>query len=163
MAADYLISSLPTVPFDGPAPISMSDFLARCRAELGYEPLSDDDTGATAKKWRDLETQMRNAAAGERAKALGVDAGKYRRATPGCSLYWQNRIAAAFSETDPLKRQAVIDRAFWDAAGDLVPPSSPLSAAAAYAYRVRLEIAARRAAVSAEEGNKVFDGITTTP
>ena len=163
MAADYLISSLPAVPFDGPAPLSLADFLARCRAELGYEPLSDGDTSATAKKWRDLETQMRNAAASERAKALGVDAAKYRRAARGCSLYWQNRVGAAFSETDPMKRQAAIDKAFWDAAGDLVPSSSPLSAAAAYAYRVRLEIAARRAAMSAEEGNKVFDGITSTP
>ena len=163
MAADYLISSLPTVPFDGPAPIAMSEFLARCRAELGYEPLSDGDTGATARKWRDLETQMRNAAAAERAKALGVDAAKYLRAASGCSLYWRSRIASAFSETDPLKRQTALDKVFWDAAGDLVPPSSPLSAAAAYAYRVRLEIAERRAAVSAEEGNKVFDGITAAP
>ena len=163
MAADYLIASLPVVPFDGPAPVQLSDFLASCRAELGYEPLSDDDTSATARKWRDLETQMRNAAAAERAKALGVDAAKYRREASGCSLYWRDRIGAAFSERDPLKRQTAIDRVFWDAAGELVPASSPLSAAAAYAYRVRLEIAARRASVSKDEGNKVFDGITATP
>ena len=163
MAADFLIASLPTVPFDGPAPLSLTDFLARCKAELGFEPLSDDDKSATAAKWRDLETQMRNAAANERAKALGRDAAKYRRETPGCSVYWQNRIAAAFAETDPLKRQTILDKVFWDAADDLVPPASPLSAAAAYAYRIRLEIAARRAAVSKEEGNKVFDGITSTP
>ncbi len=163
MAADYLIASLPSVPFDGPAPIPLSDFLASCRAELGYEPLADDDTSATAEKWRDIETQMRNAAASERAKALGVDAAKYHREASGCSLYWQNRISSAFSEHDPMKRQTAIDKVFWDAAGELVPPSSPLSAAAAYAYRVRLEIAARRAAVSKDEGNKVFDGITATP
>ena len=163
MAADFLISSLPAVPFDGPAPLSLADFLARCRAELGFEPLSDADTSATARKWRDLDTQMRNAAANERAKALGLDTAKYRRETPGCSIYWQNRIAAAFSETDPLRRQTLLDKVFWDAADDLVPPASPLSAATAYAYRIRLEIAARRAAVSKEEGNKVFDGITSTP
>ena len=163
MAADYLISSLPSVPFDGPAPMKTSEFLARCRAELGYEPLAEGDASATARRWRDLDTQMRNAAAAERAKALGVDAGKYRRAASGCSLYWQNRISAAFSEHDPLRRQNALDRVYWDAAEELVPAASPLSAAAAYAYRIRLEIAERRSSVSAEEGNKVFDGITATP
>ena len=163
MSADYLMSSLPAVPFDGPAPLPLAEFLARCRAELGYEPLADGDSRAEARRWRDLDAQMRNTAAEMRAKALGADASRYRRATPGCSLYWRNRISAAFAETDPMKRQTAVDRAFWDAAGELTPPAAPLSAAAAYTYRVRLEIALRRAAVSREEGNRVFDAVASAP
>ena len=46
---------------------------------------------------------------------------------------------------------------FWDAAGELTPPASPLSYGALQTYAIRLAIALRRANRSTESGNKVLD------
>ena len=160
MSAEYLISSLQPIPFDGPAPVSRAEFRAACRRELGFEPLSAGDNHAAARAWRDLETQLGNTCASERAKALGVNGDKYLRPADGCSLFWRGRIAAAFAEADPLRRQSAIDRVYWDAAQELTPAADPLAVGAAYTYLVRLGIAERRARISAAEGNSVFDRIS---
>ena len=51
----------------------------------------------------------------------------------------------------------MIDRAWWDAAGELTPPSSPLGSGALATYAVRLQIALRRAKISRDAGTAVFD------
>ena len=54
----------------------------------------------------------------------------------------------------------MIDRAWWDAAGELVQPSAPLGIGALAAYAVRLRIALRRDMISKEKGNEAFDRLT---
>jgi len=152
MAADYLVSSLPALDFDAPAPMTLAQFDALCLEQLGTDPFRDLE-----RKWRDLESQMRNAAAEERARAKGLDPAPWRRAAAGCSLYWQNRIHAAFAEKDPAARDRLLDKARWDAAEEMTPVSSPLSRGAAFTYRIRLEIAVRRQKLSADAGNAVFE------
>lgn len=158
MSADYLVSSLPPVPFDGPAPLSKEAFDDLCRRQLG--DTVENAAKAAHAAWRDLQCEIRNTICEIRAKALGQEAGKWTRPAKGCSVYWRNRAAAAMQEKDVAKREEMLDRLFWDAAESLVPPSAPLSAAAAYAWGVKLEIARKRASRSAEEGSKVFDGLT---
>ena len=170
MAADYLISSLQPLDIDGAAPYPPARFLAMCRDQLSSvqadalaavldgRPVPTDWTAAA--RWRDLEDQIRNAAAAERARAQGQDPARWRHPVAGCSLYWANRVAAAFQEKDPAKRDRQLDQVRWDAAGELVPPAAPLSAAAALAYAVRLAIVLRRQALSADTGNAVFDRLT---
>lgn len=168
MSADYLISSLPAVPLDGPAPMTTDAFLAACRDQLsardaaGVAALVADAPSdhPVVRAWRDLDTQLRNTVAGERARILGTDAAKWRHTADGCSLYWTNRAAAAFQEKDPAKRERLIDQLRFDAAGDLTPVESPLSAAAAFTYAVRLQIALRRAKIAATAGNNVFNRLT---
>jgi hypothetical protein len=152
MAADYLVSSLPALEFDAPAPLSLEEFDARCREQLGADPFS-----RLEEKWRDLETQMRNASAEERARAREQDPSKWRRPANGCSLHWQNRIREAFAEKDPAKRERLLDKARWDAAADMTPPQSPLSREAAFTYRIRLQIALKRQSISQEAGNAAFE------
>ena len=117
------------------------------------------DTSLAA-AWRDLDAQLRNAVAAERARTRGADPSRWRRPVNGCSLYWAGRVQAAFQEKDPSRRDHMLDQVRWDAAGELTPPASPLSAAAAYTYGIRLAIVLRRQALSAEAGNATFDALT---
>ena len=69
-------------------------------------------------------------------------------------------MTAAFQEKDPAKRERLLDQVRWDAAGDLTPAASPLSAAAAFTYAIRLAISIRRSALAAEAGKEVFNRLT---
>ncbi len=142
MSVDYIVASLQPLAFDGPAPYTLEQFLAQA-GEIELPP-----------RWTDLEAQLRNAIAAARGGE------RWKRPVGGCDLYWQNRIAAAFSEKDPLKREALVDRVFWDAAGELTPVASPLSKGALQTYFLRLKIALKRNRVSAEAGNAAFDRLT---
>ena len=82
------------------------------------------------------------------------------RRADGCSLYWKNRITACFTEKDVAKRQNLIDRVWWDAAGELTPPESPLGKGALATYAGRLKTAIHRSAASKEKGNAAFDRLT---
>jgi len=155
MAADYLVAQLQPLAFDGPAPYTEEGFAALCREQLGEHPFADLET-----KWKDLETELRNAAAAERAKALGADPAAWRRPAAGCSLSYTNRITAAFAEKDPAKRQTLIDRTWWDAAGEMTPVTAPLSEGAAFTYAIRLAIVRRRNAAKTDAGNAAFDRLT---
>ncbi len=142
MTVDYLVASLPTLVFDQPPSITWEQFLERA-GEISMP-----------EKWIDLETQMKNAI----AEARGGE--KYKRPASGCSLFWRNRVLAAFQEKDPLKRETLLDKIWWDAADELVDLTSPLGQGALAAYAVRLKIALKRARISAEAGNAAFDRLT---
>ena len=92
------------------------------------------------------------------AAARGGD--KFRRPSSGCELYWQSRITAAFQEKNPLKRETLIDRVWWDAAGELTPVSSPLSSGALETYAVRLKIVLKRNRISTDAGDAIFGRLT---
>ena len=172
MAADYLVSSLQPLDIDGTAPYTLARFLEMCRDQLtatqsdaiAAAVLPPDGSAApkwsVATEWRDLDTQIRNAVAAERAHARGLDPAKWRRPADGCSLFWANRVAACFQEKDPGRRDRLLDLVRWDAAGELTPPASPLSAAAAFTYAIRLAIVIRRQGLSAKSGNEAFDRLT---
>ena len=143
MSVDYIVASLPALEFGAPAPMtwekfeSLSEGTRLCAAGLG--------------EWAELETQLRNAVAEARGGA------EWKRPAKGCSLYWRNRILACFQEKDVAKRDEMIDRTWWDAAGELTPPSSPLGRGALATYAVRLRIALRRAKISRDAGTAAFD------
>ena len=145
MTTDYIVSSLPTLAFDAPAPLSWEKFVEACGGKAPAQT-----------KWADLETQLRNAMA--EARGGGE---KYRHAADGCSLYWKNRVLACFQEKDVLKRDELLDRVWWDAAGELTPPANPLGAGALATYAVRLKVALKRARISSEAGNAAFDRLTS--
>lgn len=145
MSVDYIVSSLPTLSFDQPAPMTWEKFV---------QIAGDAESFSLPREWSDLETQLRNAV----AEARGGE--KYKRAARGCSLYWKNRVLMCFQERDPMKREDALDRVWWDAAGELTPPTSPLGKGALATYAVRLKIALKRSAVSREAGNAAFDRLT---
>ena len=144
MSIDYIVSSLPTLAFNAPAPISWESFVS------GGGVVSTK----LEKTWTDLETQLRNAV----AEARGGE--RFKRPADGCSLYWKNRVLACFQEKDVLKRDELLDKVWWDAAGELTPPSAPLGAGALTTYAIRLKIALKRSKISTEAGNASFDRLT---
>ena len=144
MSTDFIVSSLPTLAFNAPAPISWEAFASHG----GAVPPPQEE------KWRDLETQLRNAL----AEARGGE--RFKRPANGCSLYWKNRVLACFQEKDVLKRDELIDRVWWDAAGELTDVTAPLGAGALATYAIRLKIALKRTRISTDTGNAAFDRLT---
>lgn len=142
MTVDYIVSSLPGLQFDAPAPLTWERFAALCG-----EDLPDLEHGV----WKDLETQLKNAI----ACARGGE--KFIRKVAGCSVYWKNRVVAAFAEKDIMKRETMIDRVFWDAAEELTSVTSPLGRGALATYAIRLKIALRRGRISGENGIAAFN------
>ena len=155
LPVDYLVASLKPLAFDAPPPYTAEEFAA-CVGEVALPPA-----------WRDLETQIRNTLAEERARRLAArgasaDTTRWRRPAHGCALYWQQRVRAALAEKDPRLRDTAVDRVFWDAAGELTPPADPLGRGALATYAIRLTIARRRAAVSSDAGLQILDRLTDT-
>ena len=148
MPIDYIVSSLKPLAFDAPPPYTWDEFAALMPEGFAAP---DTDAGTGSARWRDLETQLRNVV----ASARGGE--RFRRLADGCDIYWQSRVAAAFQERDPLRRDTMLDRVWWDAAGELTPPSSPLSRGALETYAIRLRIALRRSMISKEAGGAVFE------
>ena len=144
MSVDYIVAGLPALRFGESAPITMERF-----AELAGGPVEPSG------KWRDLEVQLRNAVA--EARGGGE---RWKRPADGCSLFWRNRVLACFQEKDVARREELLDKVWWDAAGELVPPASPLGRGALEAYAVRLAIAVRRTKISQEAGGAAFDRMT---
>jgi len=142
MTVDYIVSSLPTLSFGAPAPLSWERF-----CEIAGEDV-------IPARWADFEVQLRNA----QAEARGGDSSK--RPANGCSLHWKNRVLACFQEKDVLKREELLDRTWWDAAGELTDVTAPLGKGALATYAVRLKIALKRSKISTEAGNAAFDRLT---
>ena len=151
MPIDYIVASLQPLMFDGPAPYDWDRFLGMMPE--GFE-VPDAVAGTGSPRWRELETQLRNAMAAARGGE------RYRRTASGCELHWQSRMTAAFQEGDPLKRESLIDRVWWDAAGELTPVSSPLSMGALETYAIRLRIALKRNRILRDAGDAIFGRLT---
>lgn len=148
MTTDYIVASLPALAFDQPSPITAARFAEATGA-------SPDGLLAKNEAWRDLETQLRNAMAEARGGAE-----RWTRAAEGCSVYWKTRVTNAFQEKDVARREELLDKIWWDAAGELASSASPLGKGALAAYAVRLKIALKRAAASGEKGIAAFDRLT---
>ena len=146
MTTDYIVSSLPALQFGAPAPITAEAF----------EEIAGDAAKEALSAWNDLEVQLRNAL----AEARGGGA-RFRRAADGCSVYWKKRVSDCFAEKDVAKREELLDRVWWDAAGELAKPSDPLGPGALAAYAVRLKIALRRSRISKDAGNAAFDSLVS--
>ena len=144
MTTDYIVSSLPSLVFGAPAPISWEAFASR----------GGDVPPPQEKIWNDLETQLRNAV----AEARGGE--RFKRPADGGSRYWKNRVLACFQEKDVAKRDELLDRVWWDAAGELTPPSEPLGKGALATYAIRLKIALKRSKISKDAGTASFDRLT---
>ena len=111
MAADYLVASLQPLALDGPAPYTAERFLDLCRGQLPAKDVAALETLIAAEatpanaaafvlsdapsrhrilaRWRDLDAQLRNAIAAERARLRGQDAARWRRPVEGCSLFFE--------------------------------------------------------------------------
>ena len=159
MSIDSTVASLPALSFGAPAPIALDRFaeIAGPFAALaGAERALSAAAAPFAARWRDLDAQLRNAMARARGKE------RFARPAEGCSIFWRDRVNACFQEKDVLKRDELLDKTWWDAAGELEDPASPLGPGALAAYAVRLGIAIRRSKASAAAGAGAFDRMTAS-
>ena len=143
MSIDYIVSSLPALSFDEKPAITLEQFLEMVN---GIE--------LELAKWQELETELKNAL----AEARGGK--EWQRESSLCSLYWRTRVQECFRESDVLKRETKLDQVWWDAAGELTSPISPLGRGALTTYYIRLKIALKRSKINVERGNQVFDHLT---
>ena len=147
MSLDYIVASLPSLTFGAKAPLSREAFAALIGGEAAREKL--------LAPFHDLETQIKNAIAFAR-----TGANDYARPADGCSLYWRDRVLKCFAEKDVAARDELIDRVWWDAAGEMASPIDPLGKGALLAYAIRLDIALRRDKISSVAGRESFDRLT---
>lgn len=187
MGLIYLLSSLPELRLGRPPPVSPGAFLAACREQLGAgdaaaaELLLEGavsaapaegagpggaDPGAAAhpavRRWRGLDAVLRNAVARERARRAGAPAGRWIRRTDACDLRLERLAEAAMREKDPAAKERALDRARWEAAGEL-GGVDPLARGRVFAYAVRLGLLAARAGRRADAGRRVFEALTGGP
>ena len=169
MSYTYFAASLPALRFDSPPPLTEDEFAALCVSNLtaadrvAFDALRSGAESAHpfVRKWRDCETQFRNACAAIRAAKLGADARKWRRPHSGFSVSIETAAAAAFAESDPMRRDAALKKVLWDAAAETAGLDQ-FSAAAIFAYFIRLRIAADRAKINREAGAARLMKISTT-
>lgn len=147
MSVDYIVASLPAIAFGSSAPISFERFVE----------LAGENAAQPPREWEDLEIQLRNALAEARSRGTVAP-----HPANGCSLYWRKRMQDAFAVPEVMKREEAIDRVWWDAAGELTNPVSPLGAGALATYAIRLKILIRRAKISEAAGTAAFDRLTAS-
>ncbi len=170
MSYPYFAASLPQILFDSEPPMTGEAFRDRCREQLGradfaaLRALLDD--GATTHpfvcRWRDRDTQVRNAIARHRAARLG-DAGaatRWQRRHAGFDVATERAVDAAFQEADPLRRDTALSRLRWTLAGEIAG-LDPFSVNAILAYAIRLHILLHRAAADAAQGLDRLRAMTT--
>ncbi len=147
MSYEYFASSLPALRFGAPPPMEPAALLDAARANLApgdlaalEAALAGRDGPGFAGAWHALDTQLRNAVARARAARLdGADAARWLRPHAGWSAAAEQGVAAAFQESDPLRRHLALERLRWDLAGEAAGLDA-FSAAAICAYGVRLAI-----------------------
>ncbi|MGI6390243.1 MAG: hypothetical protein ACOX7Q_08600 [Kiritimatiellia bacterium] len=133
MSVIYLLSSLPTLQLDAPAPITTEAFVAACRDQLSAADAAAAEALLTdaacdhpfVTTWRDRDTILRNAAAYQRARLAGTDASRWLRPEQGCDTRIGNLVEDAFDEKDPLQREKALDRIRWLVAEELQVRSGP--------------------------------------
>lgn len=159
MSIDYIVSSLPALTFGLPAPLTLEKFAETAPEFAALAGAPGKACGPAAKyaaKWVDVETQLRN------AMAVARGGERFVRHAEGCSLFWRSRVAACFQEKDPLRRDELVDKTWWDAAEELTDVTSPLGAGALATYAVRLGIALRRSKISKSAGTANFEKLTAS-
>ena len=161
MSYEYFAASLLPLRFDAPPPTEPAALLESARANLAAgdfaaleAAMAGRDGPGFAGVWHAVDSQLRNAVARARAaRAAGADAAKFLRPHAGWRGAVEQGVAAAFAETDPLKRHLAIERLRWDLAGEEAKVGiDPFSAAAVCAYGIRLSILAGLAKTDAEAG-----------
>lgn len=168
MAYYYFVSSLPMLAFGEPPPLSRALFREACAEHLRSGDLAALDALEAGpdepsrhpflNAWRDGETQLRNAAARQRAARSQRDAAPFLREQRGFDLSIESAVGEAFSRGTPLERERALDRVRWLQADALAGPD-PFSSRAVLAYALRLRIAERWAVVDRDKGRETVDGL----
>ena len=164
----YFAASLPALSMDAPPPLTMAHFLRLCDEHLdaGDRGILDQLVGpagpgaashAFLAAWHNIQTQILNAVARQRAARLRVDPTPYIRAQEGIDMAIEKGVADAFSKPTPQDRELALDRLRWQLVSGLAG-FDPFASAAIFSYAMRLRLAERWNAMSAEQGARELEG-----
>jgi hypothetical protein len=170
MSIYYLIASLPALDVETAPALTPDAFVQLCREQLApadAEAAAALVAGCDAdhpfvRDWRDHDTQLRNAAARQRAARRATDPEPYQRRTHGCDLRTEREVESAFQTGDPLLRERQLDRIRWRIADELQGPD-PMTPRAALAYAIKLRIAGRWAGITADAGRSAASRLLDAP
>ena len=115
MSYFYLVASLPTLSPDVAPPFGSEEFRLHCQGVLSMGDLEDlrlvlegrarDGVSEAARKWGNLDTQVRNAVARARAGRYGQDPRSYLQDHEGFDVSLEKGVAEAFSRPNALERE----------------------------------------------------------
>jgi len=155
----FFVASLPMLLPDAAPPMTLDGFLELARVYLSaadWQTLTALEAGRPSqhsfvKGWRRAETQLRNAIARQRASRLGQDAAPWLKEHEGYDVTLERSVAAAFQESNPLRREKALDAIRWRQADELAGLDS-FATPAILAYFIQLQILARAAERDVAQG-----------
>lgn len=161
----YLAASLPMLKLDEAPGVTSIEFLALCAEHLAVADRDamdalDDPTAVSGHRfvaaWRAVDTQLRNAVARARARRLRMDAGPYLREHEGFDPPIEKAVDEAFGAASPIDRERALDRMRWNLLDELAGLDE-FAGSALLAYREKLRLAERWAAMDETRGGKTVD------
>ena len=165
----YLVASLPTLEFEGKAPMSVESFLEDCRRLLAQDDFSlmqdllvkgvgeAETDHPFLKSLVEFETRLRNEAAWFRSSRLHKDPSLYIRGTRSFEPSLTEVIHQASKSLNPLETQRQLDRCvwlFWDEA----LTGHYYDIEVLFIYGLKLKMLERyQAYASADKGREIFE------
>jgi len=144
----YFAASLPMLTLGSPPPFSAARFRAMAADFLTSSDLAalEEAVAETEaphhpwnRRWREVETKIRNAIARLRGQHLRRESALYLRPQEGVDLALEKTVAEAFSRPTPLEREKALDRLRWARLEELAGYNIfHLNAILSYALRLRL-------------------------
>lgn len=164
----YLVASLPAVSLDTKPPISRDDFLRSCQGVLSasdfrevtlvLENRESEATHPNLRRWRDRETQLRNALAKWRAAKSSIDPTQFQKPHNGFDVALEHGVADAMSRANPLEREQALDNLRWRIADDLAL-EAPFGMPAIFSFLIKLRLAERRHGWNDDNARQAFEAL----
>jgi hypothetical protein len=164
----YLVASLPSVSLEAKPPVSREDFLRSCRGVLSEADFRDmslvlegresEAAHPSVRRWRDRETQLRNAVARIRAVKAGADPTPFQRSHGGFDVSVEQGVAEALGRPNPLEREQALDRLRWRLAEELAL-EGPFDMPAVFAFVIKLRLAERWHGWDQDKGREAFEAL----
>ncbi len=171
MTYPFFVSTLPMLQQDAPPPMTVERFQALAQRYLtatDFAVLEALETGSPSphpfvRAWIRHETQLRNAVARHRASRLGQDVSPWLREHEGYDVSLERGVAAAFQESNPLRRERALEALRWRKAGELAG-FDPFSIEAVLVYSLQLRLCEGASARDEAKGRRRREAVlSATP
>lgn len=170
MAYYSLVASLPHLKIGDEPPFSTEEYVQQCaqwvtdrETRILEHLLLDMHSGegcSICRKWRDMETQLRNAVVRHRGQKLGIDFKEYLRPHDGFSGRIEQSVTDAFTRNDPVELEEELDRARWLMAEELIG-LDPFCFEKVLAYGIQLRIVERWHRMDVHTGKEKLEAVIT--
>jgi len=157
----YLVSSLPLLDLGGNLPLSPENFFTSYQEMLvpgdrvDVRHIIQGDMNFVhypfIMEWLNYETQLRNALVRVRGERTKISADPYLFSHTGYSLYAEKIVVRAMRQTNPLKKELILDQFRWALLEELSFPST-FEISTIFSYILKLKLAARWSGLSDEKG-----------